>query len=277
MPVCLPLLCAPPPILIPLRRRRFARSIAIFNPNHLPSWPCVSSLRALGSPYDRLTCPPVRSPLLSPSTSSVPLTQAPQPTPPPVQQRGLFIAIEGLDRAGKSTQLSRLHAHLGGDTRTTLLKFPDRTTPIGKLLHSYLTTTAKEQPLDDRAVHLLFAANRWEVAARIRREVEVEGRVVLADRYAWSGVAYSRAKVSGRSNHVAQGMADISPSRTRAGPPPPLAFQSRARSPPPRRDPLPLPRPLNRSTTRRVRGGALRRARDAAPSAGELCRGGKGR
>lgn len=109
------------------------------------------------------------------------------------QGRGAFIVIEGLDRAGKSTQVARLSEALAGNGAATVLKFPDRTTPIGKLLNSYLADSSTK--LDDRAVHLLFAANRWEVAERIRREVLEEGKVVIADRYAWSGVAYSRAKV----------------------------------------------------------------------------------
>lgn len=73
------------------------------------------------------------------------------------------------------------------------MKFPDRTTPIGKILNSYLSNPATE--LDDRAVHLLFAANRWEVARKIESAVERDGKIVIADRYTWSGVAYSRAKV----------------------------------------------------------------------------------
>ncbi|CAO1629075.1 unnamed protein product [Parajaminaea phylloscopi] len=118
------------------------------------------------------------------------------------KQRGAFIVIEGLDRAGKSTQVARLEAALkemasgsggsGGSGEPVIMKFPDRTTPVGKILNSYLSNPSTD--LDDRAVHLLFAANRWEVAKKIETAVHEEGRVVVADRYAWSGVAYSRAK-----------------------------------------------------------------------------------
>lgn len=37
----------------------------------------------------------------------------------------------------------------------------DRTTPIGKMIDSYLQSKAD---MDDRAIHLLFSANRWELA-----------------------------------------------------------------------------------------------------------------
>lgn len=38
----------------------------------------------------------------------------------------------------------------------------DRPTTIGKMINAYLT---EEAELDDRAVHLLFSANRWEAAS----------------------------------------------------------------------------------------------------------------
>jgi hypothetical protein len=47
--------------------------------------------------------------------------------------------------------------------------------------------------LDDRAVHLLFSANRWEASDDICRLL-ASGRVVVCDRYAYSGVAFSSAK-----------------------------------------------------------------------------------
>ena len=37
----------------------------------------------------------------------------------------------------------------------------DRTTAIGQMIDSYLRSASE---LDDHAVHLLFSANRWEVA-----------------------------------------------------------------------------------------------------------------
>lgn len=37
----------------------------------------------------------------------------------------------------------------------------DRTTQIGKMIDAYLQSKAD---MDDRAIHLLFSANRWECA-----------------------------------------------------------------------------------------------------------------
>ncbi|ORX35760.1 thymidylate kinase-domain-containing protein [Kockovaella imperatae] len=105
--------------------------------------------------------------------------------------RGLFIVLEGLDRSGKSTQVSRLHDQLEQDGhKARIQKFPDRITAIGKMIDSYLRSEAE---LDDRAVHLLFSANRWECCQAIEQSLQ-DGVTVIADRYAFSGIAFSAAK-----------------------------------------------------------------------------------
>lgn len=102
------------------------------------------------------------------------------------RKRGFFIVVEGLDRAGKSTQVERLAAHL----QAKAIKFPERTTAIGQMINSYLAQTSD---LDDQAIHLLFSANRWECVASLHRTLEA-GESIVCDRYAFSGIAYSVAK-----------------------------------------------------------------------------------
>ncbi|KIO29902.1 hypothetical protein M407DRAFT_69846 [Tulasnella calospora MUT 4182] len=107
--------------------------------------------------------------------------------------RGTFIVIEGLDRSGKSTQAGIIHKKLAerfGDQRVKLIKFPDRTTPIGKMIDSYLRS---QSDLDDQAIHLLFSANRWEVASSILSDLQ-NGITIVCDRYVYSGVAFSASK-----------------------------------------------------------------------------------
>ncbi|KAK0540479.1 Thymidylate kinase [Tilletia horrida] len=105
--------------------------------------------------------------------------------------RGALIVIEGLDRSGKSTQVSRLaHALGAGEGRARVVKFPERTTTIGQMIDGYLT---KKAEVDDRAIHLLFSANRWELAPSILKDLEA-GKHIICDRYAFSGIAYSCAK-----------------------------------------------------------------------------------
>ncbi|KAJ8598717.1 hypothetical protein CTAYLR_010218 [Chrysophaeum taylorii] len=105
--------------------------------------------------------------------------------------RGLFVVLEGVDRSGKSTQCVRLKEWLEGAGRTVdLWRFPDRSTEVGGLIDRYLK---REIELDDRAVHLLFSANRWEMAERLQATLD-SGTDVVCDRYAFSGVAFSAAK-----------------------------------------------------------------------------------
>ena len=47
--------------------------------------------------------------------------------------------------------------------------------------------------LNDEAVHLLFAMNRWEQKEDLISTLE-SGTNLVCDRYAYSGVAYSGAK-----------------------------------------------------------------------------------
>ncbi|KAJ1723036.1 hypothetical protein LPJ53_002608 [Coemansia erecta] len=105
--------------------------------------------------------------------------------------RGLFILFEGCDRSGKTTQSTRLVEALNSQgIRAKLLKFPDRTTAIGKMIDGYLT---QQNKLSDEAVHLLFSANRWEAMEQMRADLE-SGTTLIVDRYAFSGVAFSAAK-----------------------------------------------------------------------------------
>lgn len=79
--------------------------------------------------------------------------------------RGALIVLEGLDRTGKSTQVVRIVERLKNrGVNAETMRFPDRTTALGKVIGDYLT---KAKELDDRAVHLMFSANRWEKSAEI--------------------------------------------------------------------------------------------------------------
>uniref|UniRef100_A0AAV1UW29 Thymidylate kinase n=1 Tax=Peronospora matthiolae TaxID=2874970 RepID=A0AAV1UW29_9STRA len=107
--------------------------------------------------------------------------------------RGAFLLFEGLDHCGKTTQTKLLHEALTSSSPSipsTVLHFPDRSTAIGKSIHSYLTSSAA---MDDHAIHLLFSANRWEAATTIE-SLLVSGQHVILDRYSFSGVAFSAAK-----------------------------------------------------------------------------------
>lgn len=138
-------------------------------------------------------------------------------TPNMSQGRGAFIVLEGLDRSGKTTQTAKLVEKIQSLGKPCkLIKFPglsspfcsrlsvDRTTTIGKMIDSYLRSA---EDLDDRVIHLLFSANRWEArflslgtfalidSEGIKRDL-LAGTTVIVDRYVYSGVAFSAAKVT---------------------------------------------------------------------------------
>ena len=106
-------------------------------------------------------------------------------------RRGRFIVVEGLDRAGKTTQCRLLAEALESPTNNVLqLRFPDRKTTIGCLLDAYLH---KEVEIEEHAVHLLFSANRYELKNAIETALS-QGRDVVCDRYTLSGISYTFAR-----------------------------------------------------------------------------------
>lgn len=105
-------------------------------------------------------------------------------------RRGWLIAIEGIDQAGKRTQANLLAIKLRGTGNpASVWNFPDYTTPLGKQLRAYLKGSVS---LDLHAVHLLYAANKWEVAEKLTRKIEA-GQAVIVNRYTPSNLAYGVA------------------------------------------------------------------------------------
>ncbi|CAN1127642.1 Thymidylate kinase [Linum perenne] len=106
-------------------------------------------------------------------------------------QRGALIVLEGLDRSGKTLQSARLVSYLEGTGHSAeLWRFPDRTTSVGQMISAYLSN---ESQLDDRTIHLLFSANRWEKRSLMESKLR-SGTTLIVDRYSYSGVAFSSAK-----------------------------------------------------------------------------------
>ncbi|KAM3850234.1 thymidylate kinase [Diretmus argenteus] len=106
-------------------------------------------------------------------------------------KRGALIVLEGVDKAGKTTQCHKLVQALQHSGRPAeMMRFPDRTTKIGQLINAYLE---KSSDLEDHTVHLLFSANRWELVPLMKKKLE-QGTTLVIDRYAFSGAAFTSAK-----------------------------------------------------------------------------------
>ena len=114
--------------------------------------------------------------------------------PGSTQSKGVLIAVEGVEGAGKSTLCRRLSEVLCGEgILTGRLKFPNRHTPTGQLLTMYLRGLSIPTP---RQEFLLFAANRQESSRMLDYKLR-HFPVVLCDRYVDSGAAYAMSSEDG--------------------------------------------------------------------------------
>lgn len=102
---------------------------------------------------------------------------------------GCFIAFEGGEGAGKSTQEALLAQALTERGHTVVRTREPGGTPAGEAIRHVLLSPEFEG-LDPRAEALLFAAARGEHVARVIRPALERGDVVICDRYLDSSVAY---------------------------------------------------------------------------------------
>lgn len=101
--------------------------------------------------------------------------------------RGRLITVEGVEGAGKSTQVEGLRAWLAArDVSVVATAEPDGT-PLGASLRRVLSEVDRVAPLTEA---LLFAASRAEHVQRVIRPALAQGQVVLCDRFVDSTVAY---------------------------------------------------------------------------------------
>jgi dTMP kinase len=102
---------------------------------------------------------------------------------------GYFVSLEGLDGAGKSTQVAALAASLRKHRLDVLTVRPSGTL-LGELLHSFVLQHQRGPALDAWSEALLFFAERVQLLREVILPALNRGAVVIADRYTDSTLAY---------------------------------------------------------------------------------------
>ena len=105
---------------------------------------------------------------------------------------GFFIAFEGGEGAGKSTQVTRLSEALQARGHTVVTTFEPGDTPVGRQLRDILLGHHTGS-LDPHTEALLYAADRAEHVATVVRPALDRGAVCISDRYIDSSLAYQGA------------------------------------------------------------------------------------
>jgi dTMP kinase len=117
----------------------------------------------------------------------VALTLVPKLKRPPAT--GLFIAFEGVEGAGKGTQIARAEAYLKERHLDVLVTREPGGTRTGEQIRDVLLDP-ETGTIDPRAEALLFAASRAQTVTAVIRPALAEGKVVICDRYVDSSLAY---------------------------------------------------------------------------------------
>ncbi len=102
---------------------------------------------------------------------------------------GLFLSLDGIDGAGKSTQVARLTEWFQQRGRQVIAPRDPGSTALGEALREILLHR-QEIPLSMTAEMLLYMASRAQLVSQIIRPALAAGQVVIADRYLLANVVY---------------------------------------------------------------------------------------
>lgn len=109
----------------------------------------------------------------------------------------MLFVIEGLDGAGKSTQVRLLRKYLESVSgELEYIHFPRYDSPVyGDLISRFLRGDfGSINAVHPQLVALLYAEDRHSAAPELRKSLQ-EGRPILLDRYVYSNIAYQCAKI----------------------------------------------------------------------------------
>ena len=110
----------------------------------------------------------------------------------------MLVVLEGLDGAGKSTQVKKLRTYLESLFGSLeYIHFPRYDAPVyGDLISRFLRGDfGSNEQVHPQLVALLFAEDRHGAAPEMKATLKAGGHVLL-DRYVYSNIAYQCAKLS---------------------------------------------------------------------------------
>jgi len=103
--------------------------------------------------------------------------------------RGKLICLEGIDGAGKETQLKLILKMLRGK-KVGVYKYPDANSAFGKIIDAFLKRKMELEPLSQFFIYMLDIAKDQ---GELERKLE-GGEIVILDRYVYSTIAYQCSK-----------------------------------------------------------------------------------
>ncbi|WP_165699140.1 dTMP kinase [Candidatus Frankia alpina] len=117
-----------------------------------------------------------------------------KPAPTRPRHSGLFVAVEGAEGAGRSTQVELLRSWLAASGREVVVTSGSGATATGARLRELLFDPSAH--LHPRTEALLAAADRAEHVSRVIEPALARGAIVITDRYVDSWVAFQCASRS---------------------------------------------------------------------------------
>ena len=104
-------------------------------------------------------------------------------------EKGFFVAFEGGDGAGKTTQMEALRKWLEARGEEVIVTREPGGTEIGRHIRDILLDPEAKE-MDSRAEALLYASDRAQHVAQVIEPALKEGKIVLSDRFIDSSLAY---------------------------------------------------------------------------------------